>query len=63
MAKNKFGNPVIKLYHHKTDGGAEYLMDTFIKWSHNGKSGKEGVINDDTRYMVRLDGEPELTIR
>ena len=22
---------VIKLYHHKTDGGAEYLFDTFIQ--------------------------------
>jgi hypothetical protein len=35
----------IKLYYHKTDGGAEYLFDTYVKWSHNGKSGKEGVIN------------------
>ena len=31
----------IKLYYHKTDGGAEYLMDTYIDWSYNGKSGKE----------------------
>jgi len=30
------------LYYHKTDGGAEYLTDTFIKWEHNGKKGKEG---------------------
>ena len=36
---------LIKLYYHKTDGGAEYLMDTFVEWNHDGKSGKEGVIN------------------
>lgn len=53
----------IKLYYHKTSGGAEYLMDTFIKWKHNGASGKEGVINDKTKYVVRLDGNPkELTL-
>ena len=47
----------IKLYYHKTDGGAEYLFDTYVKWSHNGKSGKEGVINDKTKYRVRIDGD------
>lgn len=56
----------IKLYYHKTDGGAEYLMDTFIPWEYNGKKGKEGVINDKTRYVVRIDGDitkdAELTI-
>jgi hypothetical protein len=56
----------IKLYHHKTDGGAEYLMDTFLKWSHKGKSGKEGVLNAKTKYIVRIDGDiekdAELTI-
>jgi len=53
----------IKLYSHKTDGGAEYLFDTFIKWEHEGKKGKEGVINDKTKYVVRLDGQPELIIK
>lgn len=52
----------IKLYSHKTDGGAEYLFDTFTKWEYNGKKGKEGVINDKTKYAIRLDGQPELTI-
>lgn len=54
----------IKLYHHRTDGGAEYLFDTFIKCN-NGH--KEGVINDKTKYIVRIDGnikeDAELTIR
>ena len=57
----------MKLYYHETDGGAKYLMDTFIKWSHNGRSGKEGAINDKTKYIVRIDGniekDAELTIR
>jgi len=47
----------IKLYYHKTDGGAEYLTDTFIKWSHNGKSGKEGTTTAKTKYSVRIDGD------
>ena len=47
----------MRLYFHKTSGGAEYLFDTFIKWEHNGKSGKEGVINDKTKYVVRIDGD------
>jgi len=49
----------MKLYYHKTDRGAEYLMDTFIKWKHNGKSGKEGILNDKTKYIVRIDGDIE----
>jgi len=53
----------IKLYYHKTDGGAEYLFDTFIKCD-NGH--KEGTINDKTKYIVRIDGDitkdAELTI-
>jgi len=52
-----------KLYYHKTSGGAVYLFDTFIKWEHNGKKGKEGTITDKTKFIVRLDGQPELTIR
>ena len=57
----------MRLYYHKTDGGAEYLYDTYIRWSYNGKSGREGVINDKTKYMVRIDGDitkdAELTVR
>ena len=57
----------MKLYHHKTDGGAEYLTDTFITWKHNGKSGKEGTVTDETRIIVRIDGDitkdAEITIR
>ena len=57
----------MKLYHHKTSGGAEYLMDTYFDWEHEGKSGKEGVINDETKYIVRIDGDitkdAELTVK
>lgn len=58
---------LIKLYHHKTGGGAEYLTDTFIKWEHDGKKGKEGTFTDNTKYIVRIDGDitkdAELTIK
>lgn len=68
----------MKLYYHKTDGGAEYLFDTYIQTDYcvsntcnsetpNDGSGhcaicgiekhKEGVINDKTRYIVRIDGD------
>jgi len=53
----------MKLYYHKTDGGAEYLTDTFIEWEHNGEKRKEGTLTDKTKYVVRLDGQPELTIK
>jgi len=49
----------IKLYYHKTSGGAEYLMDTFIEWKHRGKKGKEGVLNNKTKYIIRIDGNIE----
>lgn len=53
----------LTLYYHKTSGGAEYLFDTFIVCD-NGH--KEGVINDKTKYAVRIDGDitkdAELTI-
>ena len=55
----------MKLYYHKTDGGAEYLLDTYIK----GKNGhREGAINlEKTKYIVRIDGDiekdAELTVR
>lgn len=42
-------------------------MDTFIEWEHEGKSGREGVLNDDTKYVVRIDGDitkdAELIVR
>jgi hypothetical protein len=54
----------VKLYYHKTDGGAEYLFDTFIECE-NGH--KEGAITDKTKYIVRIDGDitkdAELTIK
>ena len=46
----------IKLYYHKTDGGAEYLMD---KYSVCPNGSKEGII-EGADYIIRLDGEPEL---
>lgn len=57
----------IKLYYHKTSGGAEYLTDTFVKWRYHGKQGKEGTFTDQTKYVVRIDGDitkdAELSIR
>lgn len=57
----------MKLYYHKTSGGAEYLTDTFVPWAHKGKSGKEGTFTDKTKYVVRIDGDitkdAELNIR
>ena len=54
----------MRLYYHKTDGGAEYLSDTFIK-CRNGH--REGIVNDSTKYSVRIDGDitkdAELFIR
>lgn len=53
----------MKLYYHKTDGGAEYLTDTFIKFP-NGH--KEGVF-EKAKYIVRIYGDitkyAELTIK
>jgi len=43
----------MQLYYHKTDGGAEYLTDTFIECE-NGH--KEGIFNNKTKYIVRIDG-------
>ena len=43
----------MKLYYHKTDGGAEYLTDTFIVCS-NGH--KEGAFVD-AKYIIRIDGD------
>ncbi len=43
----------IKLYYHKTDGGAEYLTDTFFELE-NGH--KEGILAG-AKYVVRIDGD------
>ena len=48
----------MRLYYHKTDGGAEYLCSNYIEWKHNGKKGKEGVFKG-SRYIVRIDGDIE----
>lgn len=57
----------IKLYYHKTSGGAEYLMDTFIHWENGEESGNEGHICPETKYIIRIDGDitkdAEMTIR
>ena len=49
----------MKLYHHKTDGGAEYLTDTFIACTDRftGKKCKEGTMTAKTRFIVRIDGD------
>jgi hypothetical protein len=44
----------MKLYYHKTDGGAEYLTSTFVKCP---DGSKEGTITDKTKYVVRIDGD------
>ena len=53
----------MRLYYHKTDGGAEYLTDKFIVCP-NGD--KEGVF-EGSKYIVRIDGDiekdAELSIR
>ena len=48
----------MKLYRHKTDGGAEYLTDKFVLCPNGDKEGVFAGAN----YIVRLDGEPELQI-
>ena len=48
----------IKLYYHKTDGGAEYLTDKFIKYTHKKKVYREGIFTD-SKYIVRIDGDIE----
>jgi hypothetical protein len=52
-------NKIIKLYYHKTDGGAEYLMDTCLPHEYYSKEPKykEGFICDATKYIVRIDGD------
>lgn len=43
----------MKLYYHKTDGGAEYLMDTFVDCPNGHKEG----IFEGAKYVVRIDGD------
>ena len=51
-----------KLYYHKTDGGAQYLTD---KWIRNSDGSKEGVFKN-ASIIVRIDGDirkdAEITI-
>lgn len=39
----------MKLYHHKTDGGAEYLCSECVKGTDEGKL--------NSKYVVRIDGD------
>ncbi len=48
----------IKLYRHVTGGGAEYLTDKFIVCPDGSKEG----IFEGAKFIVRLDGEPELIV-
>jgi len=52
----------MKLYYHRTTGGAEYLTDRWVK---NPDGSKEGVFKN-ARYIVRIDGDikkdAELTV-
>ena len=43
----------MKLYYHKTDGGAEYLTD---KYKRCPDGSKEGVF-EGAKYIVRIDGD------
>jgi len=42
-----------RLYYHKTDGGAEYLTD---RWIRNPDGSKEGAFKN-AKIIVRLDGD------
>ena len=46
----------MKLYYHKTSGGAEYLTDKYIVWHKDGHKGKEGIFKG-ANYVVRIDGD------
>jgi len=49
----------IKLYKHVTYGGAIYLTDTFLQTAGGHREG----IFEGASIVVRLDGQPEITIR
>ena len=42
-------NKKMKLYYHKTDGGAEYLCSEAVEGTEEG--------NFDSEYIVRIDGD------
>ena len=49
----KEGVKTMKLYYHKTDGGAEYLTDKYINCNNGHKEG----IFEGAKYIVRIDGD------
>jgi hypothetical protein len=53
----------MKLYYHKTDDGAEYLMDGYIQCN---DGNREGCFSKST-YIIRIDGnitkDAELNIK
>jgi len=57
----------MKLYYNKKENGAEYLTDTYINWTYKGENKRVGVINQFTKYSIRIDGDitqdRELCIR
>ncbi len=50
---NQAKHTLMPLYHHKTDGGAEYLTDKFIQCP---KGHKEGIF-EGANFIVRIDGD------
>jgi hypothetical protein len=50
----------VKLYYHKTDGGAEYLTDTFIKCP---DGSKEGTTTSKTTISIRIDRNKDISTR
>ena len=49
---------LVKMYYHKTDGGAEYLTDKFVRCPDGSRCG----VFENAKYIIRLDGEAELTV-
>lgn len=43
----------MRLYYHKTDGGAEYLTDKYIDCPDGSKEG----IFEGAKYIIRIDGD------
>ena len=59
----KRGMNKMRLYYHKTDGGAEYLTDKYVLCPSGHKEG----IFEGAKYIVRIDGniekDAELLVR
>ena len=55
MSEQKHSTGPLRLYAHRTDGGAEYLTDAYIE-CRNGH--REGVF-EGANIIIRLDGAPE----